>query len=86
MGGRRPKSTGHPDVRLEREGAMANPDVTAQAMADVESVLGPDVYVLAPKADYFLGEAVLAATAGLLIESFLRGFTEGLGLQKRVEP
>jgi hypothetical protein len=48
-----------------------------RAVATIASSLGEDAYLfLSDDADHFLAEAALAAIAGALLSSFLKGFTE----------
>jgi hypothetical protein len=47
------------------------------ALLEVESVLGADLYAVAPKADYLLGEVVLLGAASELLVWFLQGFVAG---------
>lgn len=50
---------------------------TDQALAQIASSLGEDAYyLLSDDSDHFLAEAALAAIAGALLSSFLKGFTE----------
>lgn len=50
---------------------------TDQAVAQIASSLGEDAYLfLSDDADHFLAEAALAAIAGALLSSFLKGFKE----------
>jgi hypothetical protein len=49
---------------------------TDQAVAQIASSLGEDAYLfLSDDGDHFLAEAALAAIAGALLSSFLKGFT-----------
>jgi hypothetical protein len=50
---------------------------TDQAVAAIAASLGEDAYLfLSDDSDHFLAEAALAAIAGALLSSFLKGFSE----------